>query len=201
MVVISTMAQAQGIGIQAGLNLSKWEGDDIDRSDMRTGYHFGVVYEHALGEKLRLQPGLFLSKAGTQEEVSESYEITEYTSLDYKDRYVVNTLYLDMPVSFKYLMEPKVYLSITPAMSFLLDNDVTYTYLACIDNTCTGEEEKDEFDQLRTVDVGIGFGIGYKVVEQIDINAGYRLGLLTLDKERDAEIFNRNLTFSLAFYF
>ncbi len=201
MIIGSSITLAQGIGIEAGLNLSKWEGDAVESSDMRLGYRIGISYQASLGDKLILEPGILLSRKGTQEEYSESFDITEFTSMSYKDKFEVTLTYLEIPVLFKYFPDDKFNVSFGPSLSFLLNNNVEFTSIQCIDDSCTGTKEEDEFDEIRNTDFGLIFGLGYRITEHLTLNANYHLVLYTLDSDVEEVIFNRLLSLSLGFRF
>ena len=192
---------AQGIGFRAGLNLARWGGDDVEISNFRAGYHFGVFYQASLSEKLKLEPGISFSAKGTYSEFEERFPLTDATTLTITDQVNVRASYLELPVTFKYFVHPKLYLLVNPIISFHLKTKYEMTFVQCIGESCTGEREEEELDEIRDVDFGLGFGLGYHITDHIFISTNYQLGLLSLDEEGEGDVFNRVQAFSIGYKF
>ena len=59
----------------------------------------------------------------------------------------------------------------------------------------------DMKDDTRSMDFGINVGAGFAVTEVISINAGYEMGLATLDPDGDGDSKNSNIYIGMTYSF
>lgn len=86
------------IGLQAGYNMSKWNGDFNDSlgTKFKNGFHAGAAFELMLNDKWSIQPALMLNVEGTK---LDSFPILGSKTLtDVK----VNTIGIMLPVDVMY---------------------------------------------------------------------------------------------------
>lgn len=192
---------AQSIGIKAGLNLSKWQGDDVDRAQNKPGLHLGLFYEFPLGEKSVLQPGIMYAQKGVRNKESEILEFNPDTEIKMTGHLDFRANYLEIPISYKYLIDEKVYFLAIPTASFLLKNKTTFTITQCIDGTCTGSREEGEIDEMRNIDVNLNLGVGFNITKKVGLEGSYQFGLLSFDEDGESAAYNRTFMFSIGYRF
>ncbi|MDF9797813.1 hypothetical protein OKW21_003076 [Catalinimonas alkaloidigena] len=167
---------------------------------MKPGYHAGVFYQRPISDKVMVVPALIYTTRGGQDETRETMEITNTATLIQKEKVVLTTHYLEVPIALKYYFDPKLHISISPMISFLLDHTAKITSTGCINESCTGVREEDnEYADFRDIELGLGFGFGYYINRHVSMATQYQLGMSSIVEE--SEVFNRVLSFSLGYEF
>ena len=157
------------IGIRGGLNLANVsinsEGLDIT-PDSKIGFHFGVVYDINAGEKSAIRVGALYSGKGYN--FSQEFfgtKIEQNASFNY----------LEVPVSYVYHINGK-------AKGLFLEGGINLGMLLSANVTTDGNSE-DVKEDLKSIDLGAGLGLGYKVMENISIGLNYSLGLTNIAED------------------
>ncbi|MBL4745473.1 MAG: PorT family protein [Flavobacteriaceae bacterium] len=168
--VVSIHAQAS-FGVKAGVNLSNFTGDVEDNSSL-TGFHIGGVVEIKLSDKFSLQPELLLVSQGA----SFEYDDGEFYSSD------INLTYLNIPVMAKYYVMDGLSLEFGPQIGVLLSakNKGTVKYLGEVTSF-----DNDIADDIEKIDLGLNFGAGYTLENNMFFQVRYNLGLLNISEESD----------------
>lgn len=171
----SVFAQTSNLSVKVGANLSTVKGDDVESSDMRMGYQIGIKYRIKVSEVILISPGIQFTQRGSQDQESESYEWDANTEISYDYSMKMRRNYLDLPVSFEYLIDPRLSFLFRPTFSYLLGNKYSVVQRECLGSDCTGIREEDEFD-TRSTDLSLGLGLGYKITDDIGVSVGYQWG-------------------------
>ncbi len=164
-----TVTKNLQIGAKAGVNFSTITGD-LSEIKGRTSFHFGGVVELPISEKLSVQPELLFSSQGAK----------------YPDEGTLILNYLQMPIMGKYYVMDELSLEFGPQIGYLLS--AKFKYDSDEDGNdpgpnTTGErsqavEKEDVKSDVKSLDIGLLFGLGYKLDNGINFGARYNLGLL-----------------------
>ena len=201
MLTASSGLFGQGIGLKAGLNLSKWKGDDTGGTDPKATYHMGVSYQFPIGQKTFLEPAILYSKKGTLQKRTETIDFSGISEMTFKSRFDFSVNYLEIPITLKYQFDPKLYFLGSTAFSVLLNNEFTYAVTQCVNGDCESMQGAEELDNLSNFDASLSIGLGGHLTEKINLEVRYQLGLLTIDDSGDSDVFNRTIMFSLGYSF
>lgn len=177
---IGLFAQAQ-FGATAGLNMANVSGDDMD-GDMKIGMHVGVSAAFELSDAMTLNTAVLYSTKGTQDE-DEGVKMS------------ANLSYIEIPVNLSFSISDKMSLMAGPYIGLLMGAEVEVSGAGSLDGTA------DIKDDTRSMDFGINVGAGFAVTEVISINAGYEMGLATLDPDGDGDSKNSNIYIGMTYSF
>lgn len=104
---VSVNAQGIDIGVKAGANFAKLDGDGIN-GDNLTSFHVGALLEINVFENFSVQPEVMYSSQGTKVEGAGDFKLD----------------YIAVPVLAKfYLISDKLSLEAGPQFSFLVNDD------------------------------------------------------------------------------
>ncbi|QLE00464.1 PorT family protein [Galbibacter sp. BG1] len=175
---ISANAQDFKIGAKAGLNIAHLRGDDAEEFGSRTSFVAGAVAQFPISEKFSFQPELLYSAQGAKEG-------NETLKFDY----------LNVPLMGKYYVADGFSIQAGPQVGFLLSAKAK------------GEEgdvsaEIDVKDELKNLDFGLNFGLGYEFQNGLFIDGRYNLGLSNIVEDDDVEeVYNGVFQFTLGYFF
>ncbi|UGS21864.1 porin family protein [Flavobacterium cyclinae] len=198
--VVFGVSQAQEIkyGAKAGLNISNVSGD-IENNKPLIGAHLGAFVEVKLTDKFAFQPELLFSMQGVKIDYSES--AVDY-SYSYKEDNKIN--YLNVPLMAKYFATEKLFLEAGPQIGFVLsaksDIEETETFMGITDSFSGDVDIKDN---LKSVDFGLNFGLGYEFTSQFFASARYNVGLTNINNASgsSADLKNGVVQFSFGYKF
>ena len=187
--LVCKMASAQGVtfGVKAGANLSTLK-TDLDGEKYLLGYHFGGLADIKFSEKFSIQPELLYSLEGAKIDDSFSFEDEGTTfGIDYKED--IKLAYLQLPVMFKYQVAKNLNLEAGPQIGYLLsaksDYDVTLRFDGEVMTDSGSEKIKD---QVKSLNFGLNFGLGYEFSNKMFVQGRYHLGLSDInDSEPSAD--------------
>ena len=140
-------------GLKGGLNFSMFTGDGTDDFDGRASFHVGAVAEFPMIDQFSIQPELLYSSQGDQMSVE---------GIDVKFKMD----YLTVPVMAKYYVSEGFSLEAGPQLGFLLS--------AKVDG---GGVSLDIKDLIKSIDFGLGFGLGYKLDNGLNFSGRYYVGI------------------------
>lgn len=212
---LGTMAQENGFGVRAGLNLSRVGGDFKDALGdtdvkMKAGFNIGVIYDYGFSESFYIQPGLYYSLKGVKAEDKEDS--------DYKTTY--NLSYLQLPVlaSYRVAVSDNVKWQINAGPYFALGvgGKVKYEYgdesekfdaFGKSEYNETTDEETLKGD-LKRFDFGLSFGTGFSF-DKFYVGLKYELGLSNIgekdcwykDNDSEAKVKTGNFAISVGYNF
>ena len=189
-------AQAQ-FGATAGLNMANITGGDLgDEWVMKMGMHFGLSANITLSDDMTLNTGALYSTKGSQMEGS-GMEVA------------INYSYIEIPLNFSFPVSEQISLMAGPYIALLMSAEATVKFdaLPAGDPVLTGDNDIKE--DTRPMDYGINIGAGFAVTEAFSINAGYQIGLASLDPEGtvvvisddDDSVKNSNIHIGLTYNF
>jgi hypothetical protein len=174
---LSTNAQILKLGIKAGINYANQTGTSITvnsnnyKSEAITNYHFGLIAELPLGEKLGIQPEILYSTVGA------NYKATGVIAD------INNELgYVSVPVLAKINLSKTISLDFGPQASFLLS-----------------KKNNVSINDTKSFDFGAAAGLGIKITKGIFLQGRYVVGLSEASAQAKAK--NSVLQVSAGLYF
>ena len=192
LIVSANVAYSQ-IGVRAGVNIATQSSDEED-DDVSSiiGLNLGLTYEHALSDRLSIQPELHFIQKGAKVEFDDFFGSGEIsTTLNY----------LELAVMGKYTIadigdDGGLYLGITPHLGFGLSGKYKFEF--------EGESETEDVDfdddGLNRMDFGVGFGLGASF-GNIYLDVRYNLGLANVADDDDFTINNRGILIGVGYKF
>lgn len=130
-------ADAQSIGIRAGVNYSGFSGDDSFASDRMFRYHAGITSKFFLttDEFFAIQPEVLLSLKGGESD---------------DDDFKVKITYIDVPV-LAHINAGPIYFEAGPQVSFRIGGDIEMN----------GTNIVDDLDDFKRTSLGYAAGLGF----------------------------------------
>jgi opacity protein-like surface antigen len=170
-----SFAQAQ-FAATGGLNMANVSGEDDLDADMKIGIHVGVSASFELSDAMTLKTGALYSMKGAQLDMGG--ETIKF-----------NLSYIEIPANFSFAVSDQMSLMAGPYIGLLMDATMTY------------DGESEDLEDMAGMDFGINIGAGFAVTEVISINAGYQMGLTSLDEDGDGDAKNTNIHIGMTYSF
>ncbi|TYA73962.1 porin family protein [Seonamhaeicola marinus] len=152
---INTFAQKKvSFGLKGGLNIASLTNSNLDSK--LNGYA-GVFLNVAFSDLYEMQPEILYSNQGGKLDINNDQTVTiEYFSIGVANNFFVNR-------------DGKLYLSIVPS----IDLDVDDSFIGIVN-----DNEWEEGNDATFVDLALGIGLGYRVNNNLAIEARYKRGLI-----------------------
>lgn len=182
----TAQAQQLSIGPWVGVNLADLGGDDVNETDMRTGFAAGGFLSVPLGGTFSLVPGAYYSQQGTKTPGGDVTLKLDYIQLE-------ALLSLNIPTPGK--VAP--FLFAGPALGINASCKVSNgSSVDCEDEPETGAVKSTDFSLV------FGGGLGFRLgTGTLFVTGGYSLGLTDIPDEGEASVKNRVLSFGLGWGF
>ena len=103
--------------------------------------------------------------------------------------------YIEIPLNLSFAVSDQMSLMAGPYIGILMDQTTKLVY----DGTTILEESGT--DGMAAMDIGLNLGAGFAVSDAISINAGYQLGLTSLDEDGDGDAKNSNIHIGMTYSF
>jgi hypothetical protein len=177
-----------GVGFKAGLNFSKWTGDDIDDLDWKTGIKLGGFMIFPVTSVMTVQPEIyFVTKGWKDKGEILGQEVTITTNMNY----------IEIPVLLKFNMEtgssfmPMIFVG--PYMGFLLGDPTLKVEVG-------GDSAEEDWpsDTFKSIDLGgvVGAGADFDLgPTTLIFEARYNIGFSSIFDTEDVDV--KNMGFSL----
>lgn len=168
-------------------------GDKSGSTATNAGFRGGVNVGFGIGNNLSIQPGLFFTMKGGNEEIGGVKNDTRFN-------------YLELPVNAVYYFgddQSGFFLSAGGYGAMLLSAKAELSgggQSATVDYKIGGDEAKDD---LRRWDIGVQGGVGYQLRNGLMVRAQYHAGLMNIQhhNQSDNSIRNGMLTIGLGYKF
>ena len=182
----------------------KYDGESDENNKIKPGFQLGVVAEYEISDVFVIQPGILIAQQGCK--IEESGEESGY-KWDYKAKY--NVTYLQIPVNAQYKLDlggNTLLLQAGPYFGFAVGGKIK------VEGSSGGESIDEEVkikfggdeenDDMKGGDFGLGLGAGLQF-GNIQVGAGYNLGLANLSNSRDAKFKQKNngIAITLTYFF
>ncbi|MCR9016585.1 porin family protein [Aquiflexum gelatinilyticum] len=185
--LISLQSQAQdtdkkgGFGLRGGASFFNFGGDDASSNDYsnRIGYHLGLYNSLFIGNSFAIEPGLFYSVKGTQnDDFANSRAILKY---------------VDVPVLFRFYLSEGLNIFAGPQLSFLTSSK--------FEGDLFGSTISFDTESVSNSDFGVLVGLGYNLPKGLNLQASYNYGLSPVFKNSNVDVYNRGFQVSLGVTF
>ncbi len=171
-------AQHVNIGIKGGVNLYNLHNDNGAKYDTKTGFNAGLLGHIHLASQVALQPEIVYSAQGAK-----------YTTAGIETKAKLG--YINVPVLLQYMFDNGFRLQAGPQVGFLINAKSEF-----------GNTEVDVKDNYKTVDFGVGAGIGYvHPASGLGVDARYNLGLSKINEGNTDKVTNRGVQLGLFYLF
>ena len=196
----SVNAQDITFGAKAGINIANLDVTDAN-IDSRTSLHLGVTAEFEISDTFSIQPELLYSSQGATE--SDTEEISSFRYVSEND-WKLN--YIQIPIMVKFYASEGLSLEAGPQIGFLASAEVDFVNTETDLLTGTSDRNSgtiDAKDLVKSVDLGLNFGLGYKLDSGLNFALRYNLGLSNIYdvSETDVKIKNRVFQLSVGYTF
>jgi hypothetical protein len=191
------------IGFKAGSNYSSYtpkyiiSGIEDVRYDRKFGFYFGGFVNFEISDDFKIQPELIFAMQGAKF-VNENIEIfdpndSSSTLVDFESN--INESTIIIPIVAQYFVSDNFYLEGGPQFGYIINRkeNITKDPFANISGTPT---EPMDFDYDK-FDLGLTFGIGYKISEKISVNTRYFFGLIERNNTIKSSVFNLGLEYKI----
>ena len=219
LISLSTFAQDKsgdaGItyGVKAGVTFPTFSATDIRDVTVKsiTSFYVGGVVNIPVHSMLSVQPGLTLIGKGGKLPSSEQL----LAGVDFYSQ-VTTPMYLEIPVNLIANFEAgpgKVFVGAGPYLSFgiggkLKPEDTAFGQIVRDIKFGTNSSSTSASDRkdLKSLDIGLNFLLGYQLTNGLSINGGYGLGLTNISPDTDlpnnkASLKNSVISVGLGFTF
>ena len=179
-ILMTTQANAQhvNIGVKGGLNLYNIHNSNGTEYDTKAGVNLGLLGHIHLAKHVAFQPELVYSAQGAK-----------YTIGGTETK--INLNYINVPLLVQYMFDNGFRLEAGPQIGFLASA-----------NSKTGSVKTDIKDNLKTVDVGLGFGISYvHPPTGFGVDLRYNLGLTDINENSSVKSTNRGVQLGVFYLF
>jgi len=164
---------AQGLtakGLKVGLNIANFGGSDAENNSSVMGFTVGGFVVWSLSDNLGIRPEILYSKKGSELEVDDETSLFPFKA-------AFNLSYLEIPILFQYTIptkgsfKPNIFIG--PSLNIVLDSKIDLDVL--------GIGVEMDYDDIKTTDFGLVFGVGAVWNDKFTIDARYSLGLTSID--------------------
>lgn len=197
-----------GYGFRAGVNMANWKGDAASSlkdivsvtngavvTTGRTGFHAGAYLSVPAGDIISIEPAVMFSQKGFT--INGDLEVKALNFLGAGARVQVQSSYIDIPVLIRARITEGLSVYGGPQVSYLVKNNL-HTDVNALGFSLV-RKDLDITNQFNRLDMGLSAGLGYKLPNGLNLNAGYDFGLSRVDRNSRFRSFNRVVKVSVGF--
>lgn len=197
-------------GVKTGSSTySTLDDGEIEDDESRATIGFGLYGEYKISEKVYLQSEISYSRLKNSKENVSQGEFDANSSTEIINKSKASVDFLNVPVLVKYNIGKKLYASMGPQISFLLDSKNKETTIiheknretGTIINSTTLSEETKLNKYLTKVDFGINVGVGYSFTDSFFGEIRYYNGLINASKIPGENLKFKKIEFSIGYKF
>ncbi len=185
-------------GIKAGINTTTYGMNSQRKQDMKEegfklkpsfSFHLGGFADYSLTQAISLQAGLTLSGKGLKETWSGE---DDFDGSLYEGQYKERLLYLELPINFVYKWS-QFQIGAGPYVGYALSGQWKENFTEDINGTIESDVESGKIKfsgenaWRKRIDFGINISGGYRLTDNINLEAGYGLGLSNIYKNDNPE--------------
>ncbi|MBL7707042.1 MAG: PorT family protein [Taibaiella sp.] len=175
------------VGVNFSNTRSKVEGMDAVTGDVKTGFSGGVGVNFGLSGDFYLRPGVYYQSLGDKDDAANSVRSLHY-------------LRIPVNVGYNYTISKSagsIFAEVGPYIGYAIAGQDKVDIL--------GVEVKDDIKfgdkvpELKPLDYGVNFGLGYESPWGVYIKGGYGLGLASMSNIEDISYTNNHFNISLGY--
>ena len=184
----SSFAQDIDFGVKAGLNFSnftaKYGGTKVNDNKSKIGISLGAFADYNLTDMFAIEAGLQFDQIGNKYEWTEDDESVKTST---------NVNYLTIPINVRAnfpVGDNKLYFLAGPTIGLALSGKVKREYTEDGQTTKNDESVKlgnGEDDDMKRMNLGLMFGAGFEMTNNIGFRLTYDIGLSNLEPEGDSD--------------
>jgi hypothetical protein len=129
---LNAMAQGIDLGVKTGINFASLS--DVESSDNKTGYTFGLFAGIKFTKKIGIQADVLYSAQGIKD---------------------LDLNYLNVPIVLRYFIFKKLNVQVGPQFGFVVDDNLSDIF--------NGDVESNSFDMSGVVGLGYDLPLGFRV--------------------------------------
>ncbi|WP_163437963.1 porin family protein [Fibrobacter succinogenes] len=175
------------VGGHAAASFSTAWGDETDDVPWGFGFNAGAAAKIGLNDMISVVPeaGIALRRSSDDDQTWSTWAI-------------------EIPVLARINVMPQLYLEVGPQIAFLLSSEMEYDYGYATETIKYGDSK---IDALNTFEFGLDAGVGYSVMQNLDVNFRFALGLTSildskkLGAESDQSVKNMQLQLGATYWF
>jgi len=197
---IMNNSQAQGVTFapEIGINLSsqtlKMNGTTLGETIMKPGFKIGGVANIPVASEFYIQPGIFFTTKGGEQEVSILGLTTNTTT---------HVNYIEIPINalyrFSFDHAGALFISAGPYAGYAVNGE-TRTVAPFIGKVKSDIDfGNNQNDEMKRFDFGLNAGIGYETPWGIYVRGQYGFGLINISPEEETNLKNQNIQISLGY--
>lgn len=207
--VVSLSAQekttSSQFGIKSSVNMSSFNGKDVNDNDYKVGFSAGVYGHFPLTDRFAVQPEVNFTRMGGK----YKDEVVEAGNTTVKTKNKTTLDYIQVPVMFQYYPGGSRFnIEAGPQFGFNMyasNKDQIDTYA---NNTVFTEAHTTDIkDNVKNFDFGVNFGLGYNVTDNINVGARYYMGLTKITENTNngtatgADVKNHSFSLGVGYSF
>lgn len=178
---------------EIGLNMSnirtQINDEDAEYSDMKAGLSVGAGVSIDLYKGLYIKPGAYYQMMGGE---NETLGMTTTTTMHY--------LRIPVNLGYRYTFSEKagsIFAEAGPYVGYAFSGtNKSETIIGDVENDV---EFGDELNEMKPLDFGLNFAVGYETPWGIYIKGGYGLGLNNLSNVDDVKVSNNNMNLAIGY--
>lgn len=178
----ASLSCAANFGLRGALNISDWASSEgAVAGGSAVGFNAGLAMKAPLSSIFQIVPEVTIDMRSVGDDVLSF------------DSWV-----LDIPVMFRLCPATSLYLEVGPQIGIVLSDEWT----------SDGETIDSFFGNTNTIELALDFGIGYTVMERLDLNFRYIYGMTNVFEDIDTgfgsveiDIQNLQMQFAVTYWF
>lgn len=157
----------------------------MDNTSSKFGFHFGVYQFKDLSDSFALRYGMAYNNLGAKMDNSDLYK---------NDKLIMHSINIPLSLHYNYQRKYQAFLGGELGTNF-------FGKLPTLKSSTQQYDNFDYTDNFNLIDVSVFIGVGYIIIENIDINLKYNLGVTNVSKNDNYDWKKNWITLSVAYTF
>lgn len=177
------------VGVNFANTRLKVDGADAITGDAKTAFSGGIGVNIGLGGDFYLRPGVYYQGLGSKSEV-----------LGIKTDMSLHYLRIPVNVGYNYKISPSagsVFAEVGPYVGYAIAGQSKTELLGV--ETKSDIDFGDKVTEMKPLDYGVNFALGYESPWGVYLKGGYGLGLATMSNSDDVRYTNNHFNISLGY--
>ena len=179
-------------GPKVGVDLTNFWGKDLPHG-MQFNYQVGAFLEYYFTNKFSIAPEIVFAAQGGKIDMTDYLDTPVYINSSADLSFHFN--YINLPIMLRFYAIPKLSIDFGPQIGFNVYSKAT----AKAKVNGRTESYTDDFDGVRSVDVGLGLGATYNITNKFFVQGRYTMGLTKVFEAGD--VYNGNIQLAIGYRF